>query len=393
MTDRPWSAETAPRHEQLPDPHGHARRASIPSRPDVVRWSGPSPISPSWRATRGGPAARRGPGRVPAGRRVDRRRHQGDVRLHRQGRHPDRAATGDDRRGRPGLRPAPAAPAVEGLVRRDELPPRKPQKGRYRMFDQVGVEALGVDDPDLDVEVIALGWRFYESLGLRQVRLLLNSLGEGEDRARFTEAVRVHLESHLGELSEEGRTDARPEPAARARFQAPRGPGGRRRRAARGRPPVPGVEGALRPRVLAGLDALEIPYTVDPPARPRASTTTAARRSSTPRTPSTAAQNAVGGGGRYDGLAEDHRWAGDRRHRLRTRRRPHPPGVRRRGCLRCTRRRPSTRSWSTWSAAMPRGTSPTSSRAAGLSADRRFGGGSMKAQMKSADRSGARSMP
>ena len=38
----------------------------------------------------------------------------------------------------------------------------KPQRGRYRQFDQVGVEVLGVDDPYLDVEVIALGWRFYE---------------------------------------------------------------------------------------------------------------------------------------------------------------------------------------------------------------------------------------
>ena len=86
----------------------------------------------------------------------------------------------------------------------------KPQKGRYRSFDQVGVEALGVDDPDLDVEVIALGWRFFESLGLRQVRLLLNSLGEGEDRARYTEALRAFLEARAGDLSEEGRTDARP---------------------------------------------------------------------------------------------------------------------------------------------------------------------------------------
>ena len=58
----------------------------------------------------------------------------------------------------------------------------KPQRGRFRQFDQVDVEVLGGDDPHLDVEVIALGWRFFEALGLRQVTLLLNSLGEPPDR-------------------------------------------------------------------------------------------------------------------------------------------------------------------------------------------------------------------
>ena len=58
----------------------------------------------------------------------------------------------------------------------------RPQKGRYRSFEQVGVEVLGIDDPDLDVEVIALAARFFQSLGLRQFELLLNSLGDHGDR-------------------------------------------------------------------------------------------------------------------------------------------------------------------------------------------------------------------
>ena len=53
----------------------------------------------------------------------------------------------------------------------------KPQRGRYRQFDQVGIEVFGVEDPLVDVEVIALGWRFYQALGLRQVELMVNSLG------------------------------------------------------------------------------------------------------------------------------------------------------------------------------------------------------------------------
>jgi histidyl-tRNA synthetase len=78
----------------------------------------------------------------------------------------------------------------------------KPQRGRYRQFDQVGIEVLGADDPYLDAEVIALGWEFFASLGLRQVTLLINSLGEHEDREQYTEAVRLYLLAHQYELSE-----------------------------------------------------------------------------------------------------------------------------------------------------------------------------------------------
>ena len=44
----------------------------------------------------------------------------------------------------------------------------RPQRGRYRQFDQVDIEVIGSDDPYVDVEVIALGWRFFERLGLRR---------------------------------------------------------------------------------------------------------------------------------------------------------------------------------------------------------------------------------
>ncbi len=65
----------------------------------------------------------------------------------------------------------------------------KPQRGRYRQFEQVGIEVLGADDPYLDVEVIALGWEFYRAFGLSQVTLLLNSLGEPTDRAAYVAAL------------------------------------------------------------------------------------------------------------------------------------------------------------------------------------------------------------
>ena len=57
----------------------------------------------------------------------------------------------------------------------------QPQAGRYRQFTQVGVEVLGTDDPQADIDVIVLGARFFESLGLCQVELALNSLGSPGD--------------------------------------------------------------------------------------------------------------------------------------------------------------------------------------------------------------------
>lgn len=81
----------------------------------------------------------------------------------------------------------------------------KPQRGRYRQFDQVGVEVLGVDDPMLDVEVISLGWEFYRALGLREVTLQLNSLGEPGDRAQYVNALRTHFEAAGERLSEQSR--------------------------------------------------------------------------------------------------------------------------------------------------------------------------------------------
>jgi histidyl-tRNA synthetase len=81
----------------------------------------------------------------------------------------------------------------------------KPQRGRYRQFDQVGIEVLGADDPYLDAEVIALGWEFYRRLGLQQVKLLVNSLGEPDDRARYVDALRSHFVAAGDALSEQSR--------------------------------------------------------------------------------------------------------------------------------------------------------------------------------------------
>ncbi|MFI5803974.1 histidine--tRNA ligase [Streptomyces sp. NPDC051561] len=69
----------------------------------------------------------------------------------------------------------------------------RPQKGRYRHFSQVGAEAIGAEDPALDAEMIILADQAYRSLGLRNFRILLNSLGDKECRPVYREALQSFL--------------------------------------------------------------------------------------------------------------------------------------------------------------------------------------------------------
>src|SRR5213076_1725659 len=69
----------------------------------------------------------------------------------------------------------------------------RPQAGRYRHFSQVGAEALGAEDPALDAELIILAVDAYKSLGLRDFRLLLNSLGDKECRPVYRAALQDFL--------------------------------------------------------------------------------------------------------------------------------------------------------------------------------------------------------
>jgi histidyl-tRNA synthetase len=214
-----------------------------------------------------------------------------------------------------GLRPEGTASVVRAYVQHHPTPPWKvwyvapnfryerAQKGRYRQHWQLGVEALGVADPDIDVEVIALLAGFYRDLGLTDTRLLLNSMGDAETRPEFVAALRAHFVAHGGALGPEflERVEANPlrvldakvpdwqdviesapqltehlSDAAAAEFEAVQA--GLR---------ALGVDFELAPRLVRGFDY----YTA----------TTFEFQSDA----LDAAQNAVGGGGRYDGLAEE----------------------------------------------------------------------------------------
>jgi histidyl-tRNA synthetase len=221
-----------------------------------------------------------------------------------------------DRGGRAlALRPEGTAPVVRAYVQHHPTPPWKvwylaphfryerPQKGRYRQHWQLGAEVLGVDDPDIDVEIIALADGFYRDLGLSQVALTLNSMGEPQDRAQFVERLGAYFLEHADTLGPEFRAraeqhplrllDAKQEPWQDVIERAPQltealGPAAR----------------AHFERVQAGLDALGIAYELNPRLVRGFDyyTSTTFEFASTALA---AAQNAVGGGGRYDQLAEE----------------------------------------------------------------------------------------
>jgi histidyl-tRNA synthetase len=263
----------------------------------------------------------------------------------------------------------------------------KPQRGRYRQFDQVGVEVLGVDDPYLDVEVIALAWEFYSRLGLRQVDLLVNSLGEPDDRARYVEALREHFEAAGDDLSEQSRAtlernplrvlDSKREPDQAFIASAPQIADFHSPEAA-----------AHFEAVLEGLRVLDLPFRVEGKL---VRGLDYYRRTIFEFQGATleSAQNALGGGGRYDGLVEA---LGG----------PATPGVGfalgvDRTLLACDDEgvfAPEPIELDAFVVDVTGGlhaVAITSElRAAGLAADRGYDNRSMKAQMKLANRSGAR---
>lgn len=79
----------------------------------------------------------------------------------------------------------------------------RPQSGRMRQFTQFGVEALGSSDPAIDAEVIALAMTFYHQLGLKDLKLVLNSLGDPESRKAHREALIAHFKPSIHEFCED----------------------------------------------------------------------------------------------------------------------------------------------------------------------------------------------
>ena len=81
----------------------------------------------------------------------------------------------------------------------------RPQRGRYRQFHQIGAEALGFAGPDVDAELILLAAALWKAIGLTDVRLELNSLGQPAERAAHRAELVAYLEQHADRLDDDAR--------------------------------------------------------------------------------------------------------------------------------------------------------------------------------------------
>jgi len=81
----------------------------------------------------------------------------------------------------------------------------RPQKGRYRQFNQVGVESFGFSGPDIDAELILMGARLWDDLGLDGIKLQLNTLGQPNERASHRVELINYFEKHVDLLDEEAK--------------------------------------------------------------------------------------------------------------------------------------------------------------------------------------------
>jgi histidyl-tRNA synthetase len=214
------------------------------------------------------------------------------------------------------LRPEGTAPVVRAYVQHKKHGPWKvwylaplfryerPQKGRYRQHWQLGIEALGLDDPDVDVEVIAFAHGLLRELGvLEGAQLLLNSMGDRESRDEYVGVLRDYLLAHGEKLGSEFRERVEANPlrildSKREDWQDVI------ERAPQLTEHLSDTSREHFEQVQRGLDALGIQYEL----APRLVRGFDYYTSTTFEFVSDAldaAQNAVLGGGRYDNLAEE----------------------------------------------------------------------------------------
>jgi histidyl-tRNA synthetase len=176
----------------------------------------------------------------------------------------------------------------------------RPQKGRLRQFHQIDVEVLGAAEPEADVEVIAVGRRILEALGLgAKVTLELNTLGDPESRRAYRDRLVDYLQAWRERLSEDSRLRLERNPL---RILDSKDPGDREilKDAPNLSESLNDASRAFFDRVLAGLDTLGIAYEINPRLVRGLDYYTHTAFEFT--TSQLGAQGAVLAGGRYDGL-------------------------------------------------------------------------------------------
>ncbi len=178
----------------------------------------------------------------------------------------------------------------------------RPQAGRQRQFHQLGVELLGSRDPRADAEVIALAWELLRAVGVENLTLRLNSLGDGQDRRAYRQALVDYFTPLKEQLDPDSQERLSRNPLRILDSKDPH-----TRALAEKAPKLPDYlsadSRAFFEQVQAHLKALDIPYELDPYLVRGLDyyTHTAFEIVS----PELGAQSTVCGGGRYDGLVEE----------------------------------------------------------------------------------------
>ncbi len=219
------------------------------------------------------------------------------------------------------LRPEGTAGTVRAVVQHDLVPQgaapaklmyagpmfraERPQKGRQRQFNQIGVECLGAEEPTIDAEAIIMLMRFYEKVGIPRasMRLLLNSMGCEQCRPPYRELVKAYMDEHAAELCETCMT--------RAELNPLRAFDCKNEACATVMADAPKITDHLcescrehYDAVKALLDGAGIAYEEDP-ALVRGLDYYTRTVFEVQATDGMGSQNAIGGGGRYDKLAEE----------------------------------------------------------------------------------------
>jgi histidyl-tRNA synthetase len=175
----------------------------------------------------------------------------------------------------------------------------KPQKGRFRQFNQIDLEAIGFAGPDVDVEIIALTARLWKMLGLSRVRLQINSLGTPESRKAYRSLLQEYFRAHLDKLDDDGRRRLEGNPLRILDSKHPP-----TQEIVKDAPVLTehldAESQAHFAELRAGLDALGIAYTVNP--RLVRGLDYYSRTVFEWITDALGSQDAVCSGGRYDGL-------------------------------------------------------------------------------------------
>lgn len=216
------------------------------------------------------------------------------------------------------LRPENTAGVVRAMIENGKLQPdseskvfyfgpmfrrERPQKGRLRQFHQLGAEVFGTPDASVDVELITMIWDLLKELGISELKLDINTLGDAEDRVKYSRALRAYFGGHEDKLCVDCVRRLQLNPL---RILDCKNPGCQ---LLVGEAPAPvdflSEEAALHfQHVQEGLSQLKIPFTVSPRlVRGLDYYTRTVFEISTSQ--GLGAQNALAGGGRYDALVEE----------------------------------------------------------------------------------------